>query len=237
VIYCAEWPDNNTGNVLDLVLNKDVSVSSDFDPSLLDGVQVIKTIGEETKRSIDGSVEKLGEEPVKLIPYALWNNRGAGQMMIWFPVSTTSAHPLPAPTLAFRSVLKASKITKELASIKDQSEPASSNDHSVSYYHWWPDKNRSEWIEYEFPKPEKISKTKVYWFDDGPEGGCRLPDSWEILYLKGNVWQNVKPLIPYKTSKDEWDSLVFQPVTASAIKIKVKLNKEFSGGIYEWVVN
>jgi hypothetical protein len=237
VIYCAEWPDNNTGNVLDLVLKKDASFSSEFEPSLLDGVEVIKTMGEQTKKTLSGSVEMLGDEPVKLIPYAFWNNRGPGQMMTWFPVSTNSAHPLPAPTLAFRSVLKASKITKELPSIKDQSDPASSNDHSVSYYHWWPDKDKSEWIEYDFPKPEKISKTKVYWYDDGPEGGCRLPDSWEILYLKGNIWENVKPLMAYKTTKDEWDSLVFEPVIASAIKMKVKLNKEFSGGIYEWVVN
>jgi hypothetical protein len=237
VIYCAEWPDNNTGNVLDLVLKKDASFSSEFDPSLLDGTEVIKTTGEQTKRSLDGSVEMLGEEPVKLIPYALWNNRGPGQMIIWFPTSTTASHPLPAPTIAFRSILKASKVTKELPSIKDQTEPGSSNDHSVSYYHWWPDKNKNEWIEYDFQKPEKISKTKVYWFDDGPDGGCRLPDSWEILYLKGNIWQDVKTSMPYKTTKNEWDSLVFDPVIASAIKIKVKLNKDFSAGIYEWVVN
>lgn len=236
VIYCAEWPDNNTGNVLDLIVNKDAAFTTDFESSFLEGTQVIKTSASQAKRTLDGKIETLQEEPLKLIPYALWNNRGAGQMMVWFPTSTQSSHPLPAPTIANRSKMKASKITKELPSINDQIEPSNSNDHSVSYYHWWPDKDKWEWVEYDFEKPETISKTKVYWYDDGPEGGCRIPDSWEILSLTGNMWESVKPQAPYKVTKDGWDSLVFNPVNASAIKIKVKLNKDFSSGIYEWIV-
>jgi hypothetical protein len=236
VIFCAEWPENNTGNVLDLVIKKDAVFTTEFESSLLEGTQVIKTYGVQTKRTLDGKVETLNEEPVKLIPYALWNNRGAGQMMIWFPTSPGSSHPLPAPTVANRSKIKAGKITKELSAINDQAEPESSNDHSLLYYHWWPEKDKWEWIEYDFDKPETVSKTKVYWFDDGPDGGCRVPDSWEILYLDGNVWQPVNTDMLYKVTKNAWDSVVFKPVKASALKIKVKLNKNFSSGIYEWVV-
>jgi hypothetical protein len=96
VIYCAEWTDNNTGNILDIVVNKDAAYSTGFDSLLLNGVQVINTTGEHTKKSLDGTVSMFGEEPLKLIPYALWNNRGPGQMMVWLPTSVTSAHPLPA---------------------------------------------------------------------------------------------------------------------------------------------
>jgi DUF1680 family protein len=96
VIYCAEWPDNNTGNVMNLVIKKDASYTTEFDPSLLDGTQVIKTYGVQTKKTIDGKVGMLTEEPVKLIPYALWNNRGAGQMMVWFPTSPGAANAFPA---------------------------------------------------------------------------------------------------------------------------------------------
>lgn len=78
LIYCAEWPDNSAGNVLDLVMKKDALSTSVFEPSLLEGMQVIKTYGVYTNKT---SVE----EPVKLIPYAMWNNRGAGQMRVWFP--------------------------------------------------------------------------------------------------------------------------------------------------------
>ena len=87
LIYCAEWPESNSGNVLDLVVKKDAAVTTEFEPSLLNGIQVIKTSGFETKKTLDGKVEMLGEEPVKLIPYALWNNRGAGQMRVWFPIN------------------------------------------------------------------------------------------------------------------------------------------------------
>jgi len=98
VIYCAEWPDNNTGNVRNLIIEKETPVTTEFIPTLLDGTQVIKTTGFQTKKRLDGTIEKFPEEPVTLIPYALWNNRGPGQMMIWFPMSTESANPLPAPT-------------------------------------------------------------------------------------------------------------------------------------------
>ena len=97
VIYCAEWPDNNAGNVLNFLIKMDAAFTTEFNPSFLEGTQVIKTSGFQTKRTLDGNVEMLNEETVTLIPYALWNNRGAGQMMVWLPTSTETANPLPAP--------------------------------------------------------------------------------------------------------------------------------------------
>jgi DUF1680 family protein len=236
VIYCAEWTDNIGGNILNLVINKDTPMTTEFVPGLLEGTQVVNTSGWQTKKTTDGKVLKFAEEKVTLIPYAFWNNRGPGQMMVWLPVSTESTRPLPAPTIAFRSRIRASKQTRDLPAINDQLGPENSNDHSVSYYHWWPDNNQWEWLQYDFEKPETISKTKVYWFDDGPDGGCRIPDEWEILFLSGNIWQPVKTKTNYKVTKNNWDSIVFDPVKASAIKLKVKLNKDYSAGIYEWIV-
>lgn len=236
IIFCAEWPDNKDGKILDLVLDSKPAFTTEYFPSFLGGAQIIKTTGYQTRRTIDGKIETLESEPVTLIPYALWNNRGSGQMAVWLPVSAEKTRPLPAPTIAFRSSIRASKITKDLKALNDQDVPAFSNDHSVSYYHWWPDKDQWEYVQYDFEKPAVISKTKVFWFDDGPDGGCRIPDEWEVLYLTGNTWEPVRTKNPYKITKDSWDSLVFNPVKASAIKMKVKLNKNFSAGIYEWVV-
>jgi hypothetical protein len=236
VIYCAEWPDNNTGNVRNLIIEKDSKVFTEYVDSLLEGTQIIRVRGSQTKKALDGKVEKLPEESITLIPYALWNNRGPGQMMVWLPYTTKSANPLPAPTIAFRSKIKASKMTRQLSAVNDQAEPENSNDHSIQYYHWWPDKDRWEWIEYDFEKPEKISKTKVYWFDDRPDGGCRIPDEWEILYLSDNIWKPVRAKTKYTVTRDGWDSLQFVPVKTVALKLKVKLNKDFSGGLYEWTV-
>jgi uncharacterized protein len=236
VIYCAEWADNNTGNVLNLMIKNDASFTAEYNSSLLGGAEVIRTMGFQTKRALDGKIHLLSEEPVTLIPYALWNNRGPGQMKVWLPVSPEATRPLPAPTIANRSKIKASKMTRDIYAVNDQIEPANSNDHSVPYYHWWPDKDKWEWVEYTFDKPETISKTKVYWYDDTPDGGCMVPNEWEILYLSGNIWQPVEGKMPYKVTKNGWDNLEFKPVKAAAVKIKVKLNKDFASGIYEWVV-
>ena len=237
VIYCAEWPDNNTGNVLNLVIDRNAGFSAEYVSDMLGGAQVIRTKGTQTRRMIgDEPVMIYEEEDISLIPYALWNNRGPGQMMVWLPVTPESAKPLPAPTIAYRSKIRASKVTRALSAINDQNEPNSSNDRSVPYYHWWPDRDRWDFVQYDFDRPQTISKTKVYWFDDGPEGGCRIPDEWELLYLSGNIWQSVRTRTPYTITKNGWDSLVFDPVRASALKLKVKLNRDYSSGIYEWVV-
>ncbi len=95
VIYCAEWPDNNTGNILNLVVDKENTPVSEYDPSLLNGTQIIKTKGFQTYRKADGIIERLPEETVTLIPYALWNNRGPGQMRVWLPAAETAANPVP----------------------------------------------------------------------------------------------------------------------------------------------
>ncbi len=94
VIYCAEWADNNTGNVLDLLINTDKPFTTEFVPSLLNGTQVIRTTGYLTGVKSGINAGKLPEETVTLIPYALWNNRGPGQMRVWLPVTETAANPV-----------------------------------------------------------------------------------------------------------------------------------------------
>jgi DUF1680 family protein len=235
-IYCAEWPDNNNGKVLNLVLKKDAVFTAEYNDELLGGTEIIRTTGYQTKKSLSGKIETMADQPLLLIPYAFWNNRGAGEMSVWLPVNDSASRPLPAPTIAFLSKVTASKITKSLPAVKDQTEPRSSNDQDSRFYHWWPDTNKWEWVGYDLEKATTISRSKVYWFDDGPDGGCRIPDEWKILYRSGDQWKPVKESTPYKISKDGWDSVNFTPVTTSAVRIMVKLKTNFSSGIHEWVI-
>jgi DUF1680 family protein len=236
VIYCAEWPDNTDGKVLNYVIARNAPFTSEFIPSLLNGSVVVKTKGQPARRLMDGTIELLTEDTVTLIPYALWNNRGPGQMMVWIPTDKSVSKPLPAPTIAYRSKITASKMTRALSSINDQFEPSNSNDHSYPYYHWWPDKDSWQWVEYDFEKPETVSKTRVYWFDDGPGGGCRIPDEWNLLYKSGSKWVPVSGTTPYKVTKDSWDMLEFQPIRTTGVRMMVKLNKDFASGIHEWII-
>jgi DUF1680 family protein len=234
-IYCAEWPDNNTGNIRNLVINTDSEVSSEY-ADLLGGIQIITTKGSQTRRRVDGKIDLLGEEQIKLIPYAYWNNRGAGEMAVWLPTKPEAAKPLPARTIAFLSKVRASKIKPEIKAVNDQAEPGNSGDKSIPYYSWFPAKNSWEYVQYDFAAPEIISKVKVYWADNRPEETIRVPDEWEVLTLNENVWEPVVSRSPYRVTIDGWDSLTFSPVRTRSVKIKVKLNREYSGGIYEWIV-
>jgi len=87
VIYCAEWPDNNNGNILNLLIDDNAPLTTEYLPELLEGVQVVRTTGCQTVRKDKGRIEKSDPETVTLIPYAYWNNRGPGQMMVWLPVT------------------------------------------------------------------------------------------------------------------------------------------------------
>jgi DUF1680 family protein len=80
--------------VLNLVIDKSSAFSTEFVPDLLGGTQIIKTSGIQTKKTLEGKIENLEKEPVTLIPYALWNNRGPGQMMVWLPTTPENAKPL-----------------------------------------------------------------------------------------------------------------------------------------------
>ncbi len=87
LIYCAEWPDNNSGNILNLIIDEKAVLSTEFRSSLLDGTQVVKARGYQTRLASDGKIEMQPEETITLIPYALWNNRGPGQMRVWLPLA------------------------------------------------------------------------------------------------------------------------------------------------------
>jgi hypothetical protein len=65
-------------------------------------------------------------------------------------------------------------IEKDPEAVNDGEEPTSSSD-PASYFDWWPEKGKTEWIEYDFPKVSKVSQVKVYWFDDTGRGGGVFP--------------------------------------------------------------
>jgi uncharacterized protein len=237
IMYCAEWPDNNDGKVLSLLFEKNPKTTVEFQKDLLNGLPVIKTKASEVSLNIDETYKIADPTDVTLIPYYTWNNRGAGEMMVWLPTDTTSVYPQPAPTIANKSTVTASKPSSSLkVALTDQYEPENSNDHAKPYYHWWPLNNSWEWVQYEFESVETISSSRVYWFDDGPWGGCRIPDAWELQYLENGKWKPVKLKGKYTITKDGWDEIQFDPVSTKNLKLKVKLNKEFSAGIHEWEV-
>ena len=234
LVYCAEWPDNN-GHVLNLLIDDNIPLTGAFKADLLQGVYTVSATGKATSRVSDTETKSVAA-PVALIPYYAWAHRGAGEMEVWLPDKPGTERPLPRPTVASRSKVTASYNSRSLSALNDQMEPKNSNDHSIIYYHWWPKKDTTEWVQYDFEKPTQVSSAKVYWYDDGPFGGCRIPPGWRILYKQGDVWVPVKNTGSYSVVKDAYSTVKFDPVTTGAVRMEISLPREHSSGIMEWVV-
>jgi hypothetical protein len=237
LVYCAEWPDFEDPDVLSLVLSEKSALAYDFQPELLGGVNVITGSAEGAKRA-DGPDDIVTyPRNFKAIPYYGWAHRGKGQMAVWIATRKTAARPEPKPSIASTSKIEASLETNALVGINDQLFPKNSGDKSNTLYNWWPRKNETHWIIYNFEKPTEVSETEVYWLKDIPNGGCDLPESWKLYYKSGNNWVEVKGETPYPIMEDDWNKLVFEPVTTSALKLEVQISDKFSAGLHEWVVN
>ncbi|OJW76423.1 MULTISPECIES: glycoside hydrolase family 127 protein [unclassified Spirosoma] len=236
IMYCAEWPDSPDGHVLDFVLPAQATLQTEFKPDVLGGVAVISGSVEKVKRGPNGELETRSAT-LTAIPYYAWANRGAGEMAVWMGTRPAAAKPTPAPTIASTSKITASFPTKALVALNDQDTPKNSNDHDNMYYHWWPKKDTVQWVQYTFDKPATVSSSKVYWFDDSPWGGCRIPASWKLLYQTSTGdWKEVKTTKPYIVNKDQFDEVTFEPVQTTALRMEVQLPKEASAGILEWSV-
>lgn len=237
VVYCLEGPDNKDSLVQNIMIDKNAIASSHYEQNLLNGVGVINIKGQSTKRQINSDSLLVTAQDVKAIPYYAWANRGPSEMTVWIPYEQSAARPKPAPTIASTSKVSASLKNKRMFSaIKDQYEPADSKDTNFPYLHWWPAKNTNEFIQYDFASEQTISESKVYWYDDSPWGGCRIPVSYKLLYKKGDQWLPVETTAPYEISKDKFNTVKFKSVNTTALRMEIKLPAEHATGVHEWAV-
>jgi DUF1680 family protein len=94
LVYCAEWPDNPEGKVRNLLLPDNEPLNAEFEPALLNGVEVVKGKAYKLTAGENGVLLKSAQE-FKAIPYFAWANRGRGQMAVWF-ANTEASVRVPA---------------------------------------------------------------------------------------------------------------------------------------------
>ncbi|MGC9970298.1 MAG: glycoside hydrolase family 127 protein [Bryobacteraceae bacterium] len=243
IVYAAEWADSPTHKVRNLLLPDNVKLTAEFRPDLLNGVEVVEGRALSLAYDAAGKVMRT-EQRFTAIPYYAWANRGRGEMVVWIPNTESAAKPTPWPTLSMISKVTASSnggrvtaegIEKRPEAVNDGEEPASSSDPS-SYFDWWPEKGKTEWIECTFPKTSTVSRVRVYWFDDAGRGGIRVPASWRVLYRNGNAWQPVESTGPWGMEKDKYNIVSFKPVTTSGLRLEVTMQPGWSAGLQKWKV-
>lgn len=245
IVYCLEGKDQQDGTVFDKFIIPSADIESHYEADLLGGVVTLS--GKAGRVLADGRVEEV---PFKAVPYSTWCNRGAGEMAVWIPSTPVAVRPQPAKTIASEATTvtiqapiqkdaPASASTEGWAwGVNDQWEPRRSSDTSKPYHYWWLKNGTKETLAYKFKEPTTVSNVQVYWLDfDHYDGSFRTPESWKLYYLDGEEWHEVKALSPYTVDKDCYNSLDFQPVTTTSLKIEAQLREGQSGGILEWKVN
>lgn len=241
LVYCLEGTDHEVppGSI---ALPPGAAFKAEHRPELLGGVTVIT--GEGIVADSEGWGPGLYQpasktKPVRIVavPYYAWDNRGPGPMLVWIPETVLLADRAARPTIATKAKPSASHVHggDVVTALNDGLEPANSEDHSIPRLTWWDHKGTTEWAAYEFDSPQRISKAEVYWFDDRPRGGgCRVPESWRLLYKDGEAWKPVTGAGEYGTKPNLFNEVTFDAVKTKGLKIEVRLTKGFSGGILEW---
>ena len=235
IVYCAEWPDNDF-SVRSVLMNRTPQFETEFRGDMLYGIQTVKTRAQTLRFDESGRLV-ADDVTLTMIPYYAWAHRGAGEMTVWLPSDLTAANPVAAPTIASQAKVTASTPTAALSAVSDGMMPKKAGDRSMPYYHWWPEKASTQWIAYEFEEQKSISESTVYWFDDSPWGGCRVPAAWRLYYRDANgEWVAIEPRNGYPVMKDAPCTADFEPVRTSAIKLEVQLPADNSAGVFEWSV-
>ena len=250
IVYCAEWPDNKF-DIKSVLINQNPEFALEqrgldaFIPEASKAklstykTQQITTLTTDAQTLAFDKQGKLTTQEVKLtlIPYYAWCHRGNGDMKVWIPQDLKATNPAAPATLASQSKINSSMRIPALQSIADRLVPKDGNDRSMPYTHWWPKNNSTEWISYTFPEEATVQSSTVYWFDDQPWGGCRIPDSWKIYYKDANgEWQPVENADGYPVAKGEPCTVNFKPVKTTALKLEVTMNRRLSAGVFEWIV-
>ena len=235
LVYCLEGQDQPDEHVINCMVPVENTLESHWNPSLLNGVVTVSLEGAVVRQEKDQSLS-INRIPLLAIPYYAWANRERNFMAIWMSEDMEHTTPMPAPSIASASKVQCSAAIRNLDAIHDQYLPEHANDHTNPYLHFWPRFGTEEWVQYDFSEPSKISSSRVYWFDDGPDGGCRIPASWRLQYLKGDKWKDIKPKGNYPVSKDAWDEVQFKPVSTTALRLILIAQPGVSTGIHEWEV-
>lgn len=231
LVYCAEGIDNN-GYTRNILIGNDTKFSTKYHYNFLNGFEVITAKSSGVKQAKDKKLLIKEKQNFMAIPYYAWAHRGKTEMSVWIANDEKVVQPLFGSDLLTHAKITSSA-GKNPEVIADRLEPKNSIDHSFPFFHWWPNKGSTEWVQIDFQKPEEISQMDIYWFDDTGIGECRIPSSWKLFYKEGDKWREVYTIDKYGVEKDKYNSVIFETVRTKSLKIEIHSQKDFAGGIHE----
>jgi hypothetical protein len=145
------------------------------------------------------------------------------------------AQPKPRPS-AYKASASHCWGSDTVEALGDGIEPSRSNDQDIPRLTWWDHRGTEEWVQYDFAGPKKVSAVSVYWFDDTGAGSCRVPASWKVLCRAADQWKEAGHASAAGVTPDRYNKVTFDPVETTGLRLQVRLQSGFSGGILEWKV-
>ena len=211
IVYCVEGVDAPNKRVFSLMVPDNAQLAPEFRKDLLGGVTVITGKVKEAFRMADLKSIETKDVEITAIPVFAYANRGRSPVAIWLTREEKAALPVPYPTAANQARITTSQGRGYGWALCDQIVPTGIGLDTIPSLTWWPRNGALEWVQYDFDKPQTVSKAKVYWFDDRPGGGVRTPESWKVLYDEGGVWKPGRQSRPLLTRSGQADRGQLRP--------------------------
>ncbi len=236
IIYCAEEIDNKVKTQLIYLPKK-----TELKPiTKKDAFGKVTALTGNAHAFIDGKDKEI---KFIAIPYFAWQHRGNDSMCVWLADNKKDAKKVSIAEAKKEALGKVSASyfcpNDPPSSILDEYEPENSRDGHVSRCTFWPHKGTEEWLQINFPKKRKVAIVSVYWFDDTPSGGCKVPESWELEYKEDDKWEKFPVYVTdnYRDFKNQYNVVhAGKDFETDVLRIKIKLQKDFSSGIIKCII-
>lgn len=124
-----------------------------------------------------------------------------------------------------------------VTAVNDGVYGSTSAETGISHYGTWGNTSSYETVTYTWDTAKKISRSEIYFWNDG--GGILTPSSYKYEYLHANgSWVEVSNASGYGLSLDTFNTTTFDTVSTTAIRVTIHKQSNDSNGIglVEWSV-
>ncbi|MBT8044837.1 MAG: glycoside hydrolase family 127 protein [Verrucomicrobiae bacterium] len=233
LVYCLEAIDNQ-GQRTDAIVLPDQATFTTRKSDKLGGIFTIHCDAEITTEPRWGEPATSHAHPLVAIPYYSWANRGAGYMDIWIARDPKHATPLPAKSLGTQAkVTTSTNKPSAISALNDGRFGPRSNYRPTPHFTWGKNGRSTQWVQYDWEKPQSVSRTAVYWATDlrqqvywGKRVRGRdlvMPASWRVLYRDDKDWKPVAAEKSFTLRIDQPNIIHFPPVSTSALRLEVNM--------------
>lgn len=247
LVYCVEGIDNKA-KVFNLYIPPDAKFNAFYSKELLNGVVYVTGNIQSLNRGKDKVSIEEKKHTLVAIPYYSWANREPAEMSVWLAANKSRVILPPVPSISSKSTVSSScgkgtikdnypggdvpSVAQRFypssqagdvgfEALYDQVQPVNSFDGSSTYLRLHPQSGDEAWVQYNFDQEYEICEVRVFWKND--KQYCSMPVTWNLEYRSGDNWLPVENKSDYTVIKDCFNTVTFKPVTATALRMNIKL--------------